>query len=489
MNETDNQATPLPTSQPAEGSTPVPLPETTMPPTGTDNASPDDAAVFAPAALAESDSAADIMPEATAAPDVTSDVTAAPDVTSDVTAAPDVTPEATAAPDATSDVTAAPDATPEATAAPDATPDVTVAPDASPEVTATAALPTASPASVPDPHLSFLWIAVPVLLLVLAAAAVLLLRQRKPDARQPERAPTENRAAPKPASPKPASPKPASPKPILKSETIKQTERMLSSDAEKEKEKQQTMRPSHHPFGYAQTVGMRPNQEDCYGVSTSDAFIQEFGILAVVADGIGGMADGQVASKAVVHSMFELLGQLPATDPAADRLLKLAAAAQSSVLDVNRRAQARCGSTLVSVLIDNDHLTFLSIGDSRIYLLRSGALLQLNREHEVGPGHDENVALGYTAETLDARRRAALTSYVGKENLTQIDRNTQPLRLLHGDRILLMTDGVFGTLSDSEMTACLSGPAQQAADQVIAAVSAKRKPHQDNATLVIVDYP
>lgn len=246
---------------------------------------------------------------------------------------------------------------------------------------------------------------------------------------------------------------------------------------------------SRYPVGYAQTVGRRPNQEDCYGVSTLDSFVQEFGLLAVVADGIGGLADGQVASKAIVHSMFDLLGRLPATLPAADRLLKLAAAAQTSVLDINHQANARCGSTLVSVLIDNGQLAFLSIGDSRIYLLRSGALLQLNREHEVGPGHDENVALGYTEKTLDARRRAALTSYVGKENLAQIDRNTQPLQLLRGDRILLVTDGVFGTLSDSELTACLSAPAQQAAEQVIAAVSAKGLPHQDNATIVIVDFP
>ena len=246
--------------------------------------------------------------------------------------------------------------------------------------------------------------------------------------------------------------------------------------------------PALYQTGYAQTVGTRPNQEDCYGVSTLDASVQQYGLLGVVADGIGGMEDGQVASRTVVHSMFDLLGRLSPDIPAADRLLRLAANAQNSVLAINRQAASRCGSTLVAILIKEDELSFLSVGDSRIYLMRSGALLQLNREHEVGPGHDENLALGYTNEELGAKRRGALTSYIGKENLAKIDRNTQPLRLLPDDRILLMSDGVFGTLSDSELTACLTGSARQAAEQVISAVSAKGLRHQDNATIVVIDY-
>ncbi len=250
-----------------------------------------------------------------------------------------------------------------------------------------------------------------------------------------------------------------------------------------------TAQSSSYRVGYAQTIGKRPNQEDSYGASTSDVQIQEKGLLAVVADGIGGMEDGQIASSAVVRTMFSGYSEQSKKMTLADRLLRLATSAQSSVLSINHSASLHCGSTVVSILADGDQLSFLSIGDSRIYLYRGGALLQLNREHKFGPVHDENVALGYTSDCIDARRRAAITSYIGRENMTQIDRNTQPLKLMHGDKILLMTDGVFESLCADELVACLGVEAQLAAEQVIAAVERKSIPHQDNATVVIVEYP
>ena len=72
--------------------------------------------------------------------------------------------------------------------------------------------------------------------------------------------------------------------------------------------------------------------------------------------------------------------------------------------------------------------------------------------------------------------------------MSQIDRNTQPLRLIHGDRILLMTDGVFGTLSEDELIQCMRCTVQEAAERIIAAVEEKNMTHQDNATVVIVEY-
>lgn len=245
---------------------------------------------------------------------------------------------------------------------------------------------------------------------------------------------------------------------------------------------------SPYRVGYAQTIGKRPNQEDSYGASTSDAQIQEKGLLAVVADGIGGMEDGQIASSEVVRVMFRGYSEQSNTMSTSDRLLRLVANAQSSVLAINRSASSRCGSTVVSALANGDQLSFLSVGDSRIYLFRGGALLQLNREHKFGTGHDENFALGYTDEHIDARRKMAVTSYIGKENMSLMDRNTQPLKLMHGDRILLMTDGVFGTLSEEELIKYQNVPVQQTSEQIIAAVEEKNAKYQDNATVVIMEY-
>ena len=87
----------------------------------------------------------------------------------------------------------------------------------------------------------------------------------------------------------------------------------------------------------------------------------------------------------------------------------------------------------------------------------------------------------------DARKRKALTAFMGKENLRLVDRNTAPMRLIRGDRVLLMSDGVFGTLTDDELISLMDLPPQAAADAVVRMVEAKRREHQDNATIVIVE--
>ncbi|MGN0996458.1 MAG: PP2C family protein-serine/threonine phosphatase [Candidatus Ventricola sp.] len=378
----------------------------------------------------------------------------------------------------------------------------------------------ASPSPSPDPHgkdehsSAFpLIVGIALLLLVIISAVIIVMRQRAASSRrrQARRSgvsgkPMHKRGISPSATEKPAAvtqmptefartpssvtqmPAEFARTPSSATQMPAEFARTPSPDTRKPAAQAAPAKALPYRIGYAQTIGSRPNQEDSYGASTVETQIQERGLLAVVADGIGGLADGQVASGAVIRSMFSLFNELPRDMSAPNRLLRLAARAQSSVLDINQDAHAKCGSTLVTVLINGDHLSFLSIGDSRICLLRGGALLQLNREHKVGPGHDESMALGLARADIDARRRSALTSYIGKENLSQIDRNTRPLQLLHGDRILLMSDGVFGTLSSSELLSCMGAPAQQAAERVIAAVDGRRKPHQDNATIVIVEY-
>ena len=61
------------------------------------------------------------------------------------------------------------------------------------------------------------------------------------------------------------------------------------------------------------------------------------------------------------------------------------------------------------------------------------------------------------------------------------------MRLIRGDRILLLSDGVFGTLSDDELISMMDLPPQAAAEAAVQAVDAKRREHQDNATIVIVE--
>ncbi|MBQ6327051.1 MAG: SpoIIE family protein phosphatase, partial [Clostridia bacterium] len=90
------------------------------------------------------------------------------------------------------------------------------------------------------------------------------------------------------------------------------------------------------------------------------------------------------------------------------------------------------------------------------------------------------------APPVEGRRRAALTAYIGKEELRELDRTLNPIRLVSGDRVLLMSDGVFGTLNDDQLVALLEQDAQKAADSIIDQVQKQKNQYQDNATVVVI---
>lgn len=86
------------------------------------------------------------------------------------------------------------------------------------------------------------------------------------------------------------------------------------------------------------------------------------------------------------------------------------------------------------------------------------------------------------------RERKSLTSYVGMNRIAHIDRNLTPIQLCHGDKLLLVSDGVFGTLETGEMEEALrkNQMPKAAAEQIIEMVKAHQKPKQDNASAVVL---
>jgi serine/threonine protein phosphatase PrpC len=150
----------------------------------------------------------------------------------------------------------------------------------------------------------------------------------------------------------------------------------------------------------------------------------------------------------------------------------------------------RCGSTLAAVLLVGGSMWLLSVGDSRIALIRNGGILQLNREHTYALDLDEAAARGqisYREAAGDPQRRA-LTSYIGMGSLEHIDRTTKPMRLLPGDYVLLMSDGVFNAVSDFEIMEALSDDLQASVKKIEKAVLDKRDPGQDNFPALLLRY-
>lgn len=236
----------------------------------------------------------------------------------------------------------------------------------------------------------------------------------------------------------------------------------------------------------AQTIGQRRKQEDamCYSDWHDRKELDARGLLAVVADGIGGLKNGDVASAIVVHTMYDGFMRQSISARGSDRLLQLAAMAHREVLCGGDNHPM--GSTMVSVLIQQWNMWLLAVGDSRVYLYRNGGLLLLNRPHIYGKDSEEAQALYGTGAAIDECKASALSSYIGQEKLRSIDRTIQPIRLISGDCILLMSDGVFSTLSESEMLDLLAAGTEDIARALISNVEAKHKPGQDNATALVI---
>ena len=128
---------------------------------------------------------------------------------------------------------------------------------------------------------------------------------------------------------------------------------------------------------------------------------------------------------------------------------------------------------------------------ARIYLFRNGHLLQLTTDYNYGRVLDRLVAKGEMKadEAASHPSRAALTSFLGKEDLDEYDHaGDPPLNLEPGDRILLASDGLFGFLPESEFAAFLTAEPQTAAEELVQATLAQQRPYQDNITVAILGY-
>ena len=240
--------------------------------------------------------------------------------------------------------------------------------------------------------------------------------------------------------------------------------------------------------GVYQAIGARKDQQDSYGMTDPALYAQQ-GVLALVADGMGGLANGKAVSSALVNTFLgEFRGMVDRETPQ-DTLIKLSISANQRINQMLIGAD-RSGSTLVSVVIRDGLLYFLTVGDSRIYLYRGGALLQLNREHI----YQEELAVKAVncqvplSQVTGDRQAHALTSFFGSGNITHMDRNYEGIRLVPGDRVMLCSDGVFGTLSQAQMERAMTNDVRTAAEVLKEMVLDAGKAHQDNNTCLILEY-
>jgi protein phosphatase len=241
-------------------------------------------------------------------------------------------------------------------------------------------------------------------------------------------------------------------------------------------------------IGNAQHIGGRRDQQDSFGFSTvADAgFVAHGGIAAVLADGMGGLAHGDLASRTAVQA-FLLHYQLKTTaETIPQALARSLAAANDAVIALG--PEGELGATLIAAVVDGYHLHWITVGDSALTLFQGGQFHLLAELHTYASELDARASRGEitTAAALADPQREALSSYLGQRRLERVERSAAPLALRPGDRVLLASDGIFRTLTAAEMAAAMAGSAQESCEALLAQVLEKGVPGQDNATAILL---
>lgn len=256
--------------------------------------------------------------------------------------------------------------------------------------------------------------------------------------------------------------------------------------------KLQNKEDSSISIGNTHHIGARESQQDSFGISdiSNRALCAEKGIFAVVADGMGGLSRGGEVSSFVVSTMLKYFNQKVFSSTLENELFTMVSTANEKVNQfLGMDGRGKSGSTVVSVILKDNKLYWIAVGDSRICLIRNGAVIQINQEHNYGSELDEKAAKGEISyeEAENNPQRAALTNFLGMGVIEKIDRNIRPLQLIEGDRVLLMTDGIFGTLSQEEILSVMDTPPYESAARIEKMILQKNKPKQDNFTAVILE--
>lgn len=263
---------------------------------------------------------------------------------------------------------------------------------------------------------------------------------------------------------------------------------------------------AHLPVVALTDPGLRgKNNEDRFGIL---ALRQEEAdsppaLLAVLADGIGGHRAGEVAAEMTVNLIggyvLENGDKLP--PPA---LLEEAITTASTTIyeqaQANRERKGM-GATCACVYVLGDRLYTASVGDSRIYLLRGGAIHQLTTDHTWIQEALERGLIS-TEEAHNHPNSHVIRRFLGSPTPPQVDLRlrlngsesddqaleNQGLRLREGDRLVLCSDGLTDLVSDEEILAALeSQPARPAAESLINL--ANQRGGHDNITLLVIEVP
>ena len=206
--------------------------------------------------------------------------------------------------------------------------------------------------------------------------------------------------------------------------------------------------------------------------------------LWAVADGMGGHQEGDAASTLVTGAL-DALGPYGSGYAFLNGVTEaLARANQALIARAAELPQGGVtGTTVVALLVEDRHAACVWAGDSRAYQWSGEGLKRLTRDHSLVQELVDAGALAPSAAAAD-RRSHVITRAVGAAAILELDQQFTPVAV--GDRFLLCSDGLTGTLSDPEIAEILPGRDIAEAADALLALALSRQP-TDNVTLVAIE--
>lgn len=218
-------------------------------------------------------------------------------------------------------------------------------------------------------------------------------------------------------------------------------------------------------------------------------------LFAVVCDGMGGLKGGSEASMIAATEMMTLYEKKEKEESISEFLLNAVDILDEKICNLvdENNAKLHAGTTIVAVSVEEDRLNWLSVGDSRLYIIRGKEIVQATRDHNYNLNLKamlESGALSEQEYNKEKVRGESLISFIGIGGIEVMDISRKPLILQNDDYILITTDGLFKLMSDQEIMQIIkSGKnVNESADLLIEGSLKRAVKYQDNTTFVLIKF-
>jgi len=242
-------------------------------------------------------------------------------------------------------------------------------------------------------------------------------------------------------------------------------------------------------YAYSTHIGTRDSQQDYVDAGTGENGI----IYGIVCDGMGGLEGGEVASRKAGQALTAVMLKMDPKCNIPAFLTDMVHYINKFVCELPFKSNDGngAGTTLVATVIIGKCLYWISIGDSRIYIIRNNEIEAVTRDHSYSMQLNEQVLAGTKTpdEAASDPMRDALISFLGIDKLKIIDSNKNPFLLEPGDIILICSDGLYRSLNEHEIMSVIKRHSDNIEEcaRVLPLYAYDKSPGgQDNTSVVLI---